>query len=202
MRRHLLCILACCALAAGCSDEREQQGSRAGQTLIETNPLAEVKAEVAKDPKNADAWYHLADLYERGGMYQEETDALLNVISIDPARGAAYLKLGTAYDRLGRYADAIGQYKKAAKYSPRNPVVYNNLAFAYGKTGKTDEQVAALKQAIALRPSYATARYNLGIVYLRLKKKDLALQQYAALKNIDETMANSLKKEIDGGKAQ
>ncbi len=195
------CIFACCALAVACSDE-QPVSPRTGQTLAESNPLSEVKAEVSRDPKNVDAWYHLADLYERSSMYQEETEALLHVISIDPARGPAYEKLGTTYNRLGRYSDAIAQFKKAAKLNPHNPVVYNNMAFAYGKTGKVDEQVAALKQAIALRPSYATARYNLGIVYMRLKKKDLALQQYAALTKIDETTADSLKKEIDGGKGR
>ncbi len=197
MRRILLSgIMLSSAVLFACNEE-QPSSPRTGQTLIETNPLSEVKAEVTKDPKNADAWYHLADLYERSSMYQEETEALLKVISIDPARGSAYEKLGTAYNRLGRYPDAITQFKKAAKLSPRNPVVYNNMAFAYGKTGKTDEQVAALKQALSLRPSYATAHYNLGMVYLHRKDKERALQQYAALKNIDETMAAALKKEID-----
>jgi len=196
--RHVVLssIFLCCSLLIACTEEQPSP-PRAGQTLIGSNPLSEVKAEVAKDPKNADAWYHLADLYERSSMYQEETEALLKVISIDPARGAAYEKLGTAYNRLGRYPEAITQFKKAAKQNPRNPVVYNNMAFSYGKTGKIDEQTAALKQAVSLRPSYATAHYNLGMVYLHKKDKAHALQQYAALKNIDETMAAALKKEID-----
>ncbi len=198
MRHRLVfCILACCALAAACSDE--QPVSRTDRAPLESNPIAEVKAEVANDPKNADAWYHLADLYERSGMYQEEADALLKVVSIDPTRGAAYGQLGTTYNRLGRYADAIAQFRQATKYTPRNPVLYNNMAYSYGKTGKTNEQIAALKQAIAIRPSYATARFNLGLVYLHRNDRTQALQQYSALKNIDETMAASLKKEIDAG---
>jgi tetratricopeptide (TPR) repeat protein len=197
MRYLLSTILVCCAILTACSEE--QPGSRTGQTLIQFDPLSEVKAEIAKDPKNADAWYHLADLYERTSMYPEEVEALLKVISLDPSRGFAYEKLGTAYNRLGRYDDAIAQFRKATKYLPTNPVLYNNMAFAYGKTGKIDEQVSALKQAIAIRPSYATAHYNLGVVYLHKKDKDQALRQYAKLKNIDETMAASLKKEIDAG---
>ncbi len=198
MTRHLLfCFLACCLLAASCSDEKSVTRAP-GQPSVESNPISEVKAEIAKDPKDADAWYHLADLYERNDLYQEESEALLKVISIDPARGAAYVKLGTTYNRLGRYDDAVTQFKKAVKYNPRNALLYNNLAFALGKTGKIDEQVEALKRAIAIRPSYATARYNLGIVYLHRKNRDLALQQYAVLRNIDEEMAATLKKEIDG----
>jgi tetratricopeptide (TPR) repeat protein len=194
MRPLMLCMLFC-ALLGACSEEKP--GRPGGQALIQTDPLAEVKAELAKDPRNADAWLHLADLYERSGMYAEEADSLTKVLSIDPARGFAYLKLGTTYNRLGRYADAITQFQKAKQYLSKNPVLYNNLGFSYGKINKTDEQIASLKQAIVLRPGYATARYNLGMVYLQQKRKEDALKQYDALKNIDAATAVSLKKEID-----
>jgi Tfp pilus assembly protein PilF len=157
MRPLMLCMLLC-ALLGACSEE--EPGRPGGQVLIQTDPLAEVKAELARDPRNADAWLHLADLYERSGMYTEEADALTKVLSIDPKRGFAYLKLGTTYNRLGRYADAVTQFQKAKQYLPKNPVLFNNLAFSFGKINKTDEQIASLKQAIILRPSYATARYN------------------------------------------
>jgi tetratricopeptide (TPR) repeat protein len=194
MRRLMLGMLLC-ALLGACSDE--EPGRPGGQALIQTDPLAEVKAELARDPRNADAWLHLADLYERSGMYAEEADALTKVLSIDPTRGFAYLKLGTTFNRLGRYADAVTQFQKAKQYLSKNPVLYNNLAFSYGKINKTDEQIASLKQAIVLRPGYATARYNLGMAYLKQKRKVDALKQYDALKNIDMATAVSLKKEID-----
>jgi len=194
MRPLLVCIVLCAFLGA-CSEE--EPGRPGGQALIQTDPLAEVKAELAKDPRNAGAWLHLADLYERSGMYTEEADALTKVLSIDPARGFAYQKLGTTYNRLNRYADAVTQFKKAKQYLPKNPVLYNNLAFSYGKINKTDEQIASLKQAIVLRPGYATARYNLGMAYLKQNRKGDALKQYDALKSIDAETAASLKKEID-----
>ena len=194
MRPLMLCMLFCALLGACSEDSTERQ---AGQTLIQTDPLSEVKAELARDPRNADAWFHLADLYERSGMYAEEADALTKVISIDPARGFAYLKLGTTYNRLNRYADAVAQFQKAKRHLPKNPVLYNNLAFSYGKINRTDEQIASLRQAIMLRPGYATARYNLGMAYLKQKRKGDALKQYEALQNIDTEMAASLKREID-----
>jgi tetratricopeptide (TPR) repeat protein len=194
MRPLLVCMLLCAFLGA-CSEE--EPGRPGGQALIQTDPLAEVKAELARDPRNADAWLHLADLYERSGMYAEEADALTKVVSIDPKRGFAYMKLGTTYNRLGRYADAVSRFQKAKQYLSKNPVLYNNLAFSYGKLNKTDEQIASLKQAIVLRPGYATARYNLGMAYLKQKRNEDALKQYDALKNIDMATAVSLKKEID-----
>src|SRR5512144_2900406 len=102
MRSWLLCIL-CCALLGGCSGEEQEK--RTERPLVQTDPLAEVNEELARDSRNADAWYRLADLHEQAGRYAEEADALAKVLSIDPKRGSAYLKLGTAYNRLGRYAD-------------------------------------------------------------------------------------------------
>ena len=194
--RTLLCILFCAvALTTACSEDNTQR--KPGRTRIESNPMMEVKDQTVREPKNADAWFHLADLYEQAGMYPQEAEALLKVIEIDPSRGYSYAKLGTTYNRLDRYDDAIVQFRKAAKLLPKNPVVFNNMAYAYGKTGKVDEQVAALRRAIAIRPSYATARFNLAIVYLHSNNKAGALQQYEALKKIDETAAESLKREID-----
>jgi tetratricopeptide (TPR) repeat protein len=196
--RLLMAGLLACALLGACSEERPDRP--AGQTLIQTDPLAEVKAELARDPRNAEAWLHLADLYERSGNYGEEADALMKVLDIDPTRGFASMKLGTAYNRLGRYTDAVSRFQQAKRHLAKNPVLYNNLAYSYGKLNKTGEQIASLKKAIALRPGYATARYNLGMAYLKQQKREDALKQYDALRNIDAATAASLKKEIDASR--
>lgn len=180
-----------------CSEDRRQQRPP-GQTVIETNPMAEIKAEIEKDPRNADAWFHLADLYERSGMFMEEIDALTKVVSIDPSRGYTYVKLGNAYNRLARYPEAIEQFQKARKYLPGNPVLYNNMAFSYGKLGRTSDQINALQKAVTIRPRYATARHNLGVAYLHEGRKQDAIEQYRELKKFDEGVAASLKAKIDG----
>jgi tetratricopeptide (TPR) repeat protein len=181
-------------LLLSCSKEPEKT---AEPVSTEKSLFEEIKEQTVKNPKDAEAWYSLADLYERSEMYREEVDALRHVIAIKPDKGYAYMKLGTAYNRLGEYQDAIKQFTSAKKFLPKDPVLYNNLAVAYGKTGKTDDEIRALEKAISIRPRYATARYNLGIVFLKEGKRDLALHQYDELKKFDEAIANALKKEID-----
>jgi tetratricopeptide (TPR) repeat protein len=197
-RRSLLSVLlAISVLGVACSKEEPQQQPPAtlGQP---SDPMVEVKAQLAKDPNNTDALYHLGDLYDRSEMFPEAANAFEKLLRIDPKYGYAHVRLGTVYDRLGRFEDAVVQYKEAAKIFPKNPVIFNNLAFAYGKTGKVEQQIAAYKQAIRIRPRYATAHFNLGMVYLH-KKKDLkrAREQYAELAKFDEPTADSLKQEID-----
>ena len=182
-------------LVFSCSNEKEQETP---PVSTEKNLFEELKDQTARNPKDAEAWYHLSDLYERSEMYLEEVNALQKVIAIDPQRGYAYVKLGNSYSRLGQYQEAVKSYTKAIKFFPKNPVLYNNVAIAYGKLGEKDDEILALQKAIALRPRYSTARYNLGIALLKKGKRSEALVQYHELDKFDSGVAAALKKEIDG----
>ncbi len=194
MNRLLTAIMTSLLLLLSCSKEKEEA---IVPQATEKSLFEELKERTLKDPRDAEAWYHLADLYERAEMYREETEALKKVIAITPDRGYAYLKIGTAYNRLGQYQDAVKNLLTAKKYFPKNPLLYNNLAVSYGKLGKIDEEIAALERAISLRPKYATARYNLGVAFLKKGKRTLAQKQYQELLKFDVTVAKALKQEID-----
>lgn len=181
-------------LFVSCADKKEQATP---PVSTEKNLFEELRDQTARNPKDAEAWYHLSDLYQRSEMYREEADALQKIIAIDPQRGYAYVRLGNAYNRLGQSQEAIKSYTTAIKFFPKNPVLYNNLAIAYGKLDKTDDEVLTLKKAISLRPRYATARYNLGIALLKKGKRSEALTQYHELDTFDAGVATALKKEID-----
>jgi len=181
-------------LVFSCADKKEQATP---PVSTEKNLFEELKDQTARNPKDAEAWYHLSDLYQRSEMYREEANALEKVIAIDPQRGYTYVKLGNVYSRLGQYQEALNSYTKAIKFFPKNPVLYNNMAIAYGKLDKTDDEILALKKAITLRPRYATARYNLGIALLKKGNRAEALTQYHELDTFDAGVAASLKKEID-----
>jgi tetratricopeptide (TPR) repeat protein len=193
--RSLFIIVALISIVlASCS--KEQAKSPAPETTKKSD-FEIVREQVTKDPKDADAWYHLAELYERAEAYQEEIDALNHVISLRPDQGYTYFKLGTTYNRIERYQDAVTNYLKAAKYLHNQPMIYNNLAISYGKLGKTDDEIAALKKALAIRPKYTIARFNLGMAYLKQGNRAEAMKQYQAIKNVDVGFAVALKKEID-----
>ena len=189
-----LLIISSCVLLASCSQESEQQTSGVN---LERNIFQEVKEQTVRDPNDADAWYHLADLYENSGMYREEIDTLKKVISLAPDKGYAYVKQGMAYNRIGQYAAAVKSFSLAKKYFPKNPLIYNNLAVSYGMLGKISEEIRELEHAIALRPHYATARYNLAMVLMKQGKRDEAMNQYRELVKFDKNVAEALKKELD-----
>ncbi len=190
--KKLLMIAAASVVLVSCSHERGMAPASAEKTDFET-----LTERITADPKDAEAWYRLADLYNRSGMYTKEVDALKKVIALKPDMGYAYMELGAAYNRLGRYRDAIESLQKAKKYFPRYPVLYNNLAVTCGKLGNTDQEAEMLKKAVSLRPRYGTARYNLGVVSLRRGDRNEAFRQYEELKKFDQAAADALKTEMD-----
>ena len=192
--RRVLTIIILSLLLISCSSEQKETPV---PESTEKNLFEELRDQTTKNPKDAEAWYHLADLYERSEMYREEVDTLGKVLAIDPGKTYAYVKLGSAYNRLGQYEDAIKSFKTAIRYFPQNPVLYNNLAVSYGKINKADDEIAMLKKAISLRPQYATARYNLGIALLKRGDREGALKQYVEINKFDGGVAAALKKEID-----
>jgi tetratricopeptide (TPR) repeat protein len=194
----LLVIVA--ALSFSCKGKETTQETKQGPVV---NPYSsesvylDTRQRVEAHPEDADAWFHLGDLYERNGQYAEAIDAYKKVSKLRPSQGYVYVKIGTSYDRLGKPGEAVESLKKAVHYMPGYAVAYNNLGIAYGKLGRNREEIASLKKALQLRPSYVTARYNLGIAYLRVKDRKAALQQYGLLKNVETGAAEALKKEID-----
>ncbi|MCK9417996.1 MAG: tetratricopeptide repeat protein [Nitrospirae bacterium] len=193
--RLLILVLMTSLLIMACSKEPEKTAEQ--EPVTERTLFEEVKTQTIKNPGDPEAWYHLADLYERSAMYREEADALHKVIAIDPQRGYASVKLGNTYNRLGQYQEAIKSYTRAITFFPKNPVLYNNLAISYGKVGRADDEIMTLQKAITLRPRYATARYNLGIALLKKGKRSEALIQYHEIDKFDAGVATALKKEID-----
>lgn len=181
-------------LLVGACTERKAPPPAAGPVKGDVELLLE-KAQ--KDPKDAESWFHIADLYERALQYPQEVDALQKVIAARPDMGFAHYKLGNTYNRLGKREEAIAAFLEAKKTLPKNPALYNNLGWTFGQVGRTKEQIEALRQAIALRPRYATARLSLGIVLLKQGDRAGAEAQLAALAAFDEGAAADLKKEID-----
>lgn len=198
--KHTFFLLIIIAFLFSCKQKAEEK------SIPEELPPAEpemssliyqVKEQLQKDPDNPDLLYHLADLYERDGLYKEEIETLLKVIKINPNRGYVYFKLGNAYSRLEKYEEAKTALIKCTKLLPNYAMAYNNLGFVYGKLGKIDKQITALEKAIELRPGYAIARFNLGIAYIKNKDISSAQKQQKALSEIDERLSQELKKEIE-----
>lgn len=193
-RRWAPWLLLGCAGAVACSGG---ETAPPGPPPDQRSDVEILRDRLKANPGDVEAWFRLAEQYQRAKLYQDQIDALQHVVAIDPTRGYAHLELGAACNRLERWQEAVDHLTRAAKYLPRQAPVYNNLAFSYGKLGRARDEIAALEKAIALRPRYAVARYNLGLALLRRGDRAGATRQLRALQEFDEGAAASLKKEIE-----
>ena len=186
-------------MLSSCKEKAEQpaKSNAAVNTYSSESVYAEVKEQLKKNPNDADAHYHLADLYDRGGLYKEAIEEYKIVAALKPKMGYVYVRMGTAYNQMSQPAAAVDAFKEALKRMPDNPVIYNNLGVAYGKMGKYNEEIKELKKAIKIRPSYTTAHFNLGMTYLKLNDKKAAMKAHDELATFDEGAAATLLKTIE-----
>lgn len=201
MRSQFLLLLVFAVLATVSCKKEEPRTNPASTQALNTasneSVFDEVKKKVDQNPEDADALYHLADLYDRNEQYAEAIETYKRVVALKPGMGYAYFKMGTAYERVNKPAEAVEAFKKAVSLMPKNAVAYNNLGVAYGKLGKLNDEITALQKAVKLRPNYSSARYNLGVTYLKTGRKQAAMKEYEALKSFDESVAEALLKEIN-----
>ena len=198
-----LAIALACALPvlSSCAKKKEQQPKILGPT--ESNAVLQqfhaLKKHLQQNPKDAQAWYDLADIYDQNNLYDKAAEAYKKAAELEPT-GYTYLKLGMSYDATNKPKEAVAAYEKAVKLMPSYSVAFNNLGVAYGNIGENNKAIAAFKKAIKLNPRYATARYDLGYAYLKKGDKKAAMQQYEALEKIDQGAAADLMGKIKAGK--
>ncbi len=199
-----MAMLLVCALPmlSSCAKKKEQPPKILGPT--ESSAIMQqfqaLKKHLQQNPKDAEAWYDLADIYDQNNLFGPAAQAYKKAAELKPS-GYTFLKLGMCYDASNQPKEAVSAYEKAVKYMPSYAVAYNNLGVAYGKIGENGKAIAAFKKALKLNPRYATARYDLGYAYLKNGDKKAALKQYGALEKVDQGMAYDLLKKIKAGKS-
>ena len=154
--------------------------------------IDEWKHVVRLDPRNAEAWAFLSELYERNGKTEEGIDALKRWLSSAPpvdtrfyqlmmGRGAslspenASLKLGSALLKMGRTREAIEAVSTLIADDPGNDQAIEVLQEALENANPESAAIAveALRQAVAANPE------NLALL-------NLLAQVSAKAGNVDE----------------
>jgi len=133
--------------------------------------------------------------YKKALLYLEtaiKTDIL-------PLKAWAYFKIGFCYEELKSYTEAMEAYTKAIeayiqaiRIDPDDAYVHYRLGLSYFKLGFYKEAIEAYIQAIHIDPDYTMAHYALGLMYLITGDRNLALNEYKILKDLDIDLANKL----------
>lgn len=141
---------------------------------------AQLEKAIAYDPRYADAYNNLGQLYRQRGDLRRAIEQYELATELLPCIALYHYNLGFAYEEDQQYDNAIAAYKAAITRNPAYGKAFNNLGFVYLQTGRLAEAEQYLQQGIAIDPSAAYLYKNLGRVYLAQGRPTEAIAQIQA----------------------
>lgn len=140
--------------------------------------MAEYRAALALDPKNAEALQLLGIAYAWKGDIKSALDNFKQAVEINPNRPDTQMNLGSTYAALDNLDDALYHFRRAVELDERHPLYQYQLASLYEVMGRDDMAHDAFKKAIRLYPSYEEAMLALAVLYEKMNSNNLAEFNY------------------------
>ncbi len=113
--------------------------------------LEQIKAELAKDPKNVEKRVMLGNIYFDARKWDEAIPWYEQAVKLDPNNTDVLVDLGVCYRNAGRIDDALAMFKKALALDPnKKQAMYNEaVVYAFDKkdSGKARETLNKLEKA-------------------------------------------------------
>jgi tetratricopeptide (TPR) repeat protein len=170
------------------------------ELLDEGNPEnleKKLMAELKDNPKSAQSWNDLGNLYQDHlKKYIEAENAYTKAISFDKNYSHAWYNLGNLFQfYLKKYDLAENAYKNAIRIDENDPYSWNNLGNLYQiHLRKYHEAENAYRKTIAIREDFAPAWNNLGHLYqFHLRKYNEAENAYIRAIMFDENYTPAWK---------
>ena len=124
-----------------------------------------------------------------------------NPVFADETIQQELIKQGFDYIDEAHYRNAINAFKRVLEENPENADAYYGLGISYLGLGDTEtltipqlvqDAIYSFKKALNFGAKHPEIYYSLGLCYLALKDKDLAIQQYDILENLNWDLADQL----------
>lgn len=122
----------------------------------------------AKDPKSAENYVGLGDLYQRQGLTREALASYEKARDLAPKNVRILNAVAVLQTNAGYNQEAITTLNQQLALDPDNAVAMNNLAFELAETGKDLDRALTLAQTVARKyPNNPVVMDTLGWVYTK-----------------------------------
>ena len=145
--------------------------------------LAQFRAEVAGNPRNAEANYYLGRFCLAARQPAKALIPLSRAVALDPGQADYHFWLGVAQGASGRPKHERASYEKALALDPKHIQAWTYLGHNRLEAGLLISALAAYQKAIALWPENPQALFNRAVILGRLGRtpeEKLAWQIYMA----------------------
>jgi superkiller protein 3 len=150
------------------------------------NAIMAYKKVTELDPKAAEAFLGLGQIYARMQRSPEAVEALAKALELNPGGKEAYLALGEAYEAGRDFAKAGDAYDKYLAAGPADLfTTYQRLGMARMSAEQFDKAAAALAGAQKLQPRDLTILQNLALAYQKAGLLQEAEDTYKKLAEIN-----------------
>ncbi|MBU0987074.1 MAG: tetratricopeptide repeat protein [Proteobacteria bacterium] len=99
-----------------------QTAEKPGPSVETATRIFELEKQLAQDPKNAETWALLGNLYFDSENFQKAIDAYQKSLALKPDSPDVLTDMGVMYRRSGNPTEAIKNFDKAIAIDPRHEV--------------------------------------------------------------------------------
>ena len=144
--------------------------------LTEAKPLLEQVCRA--DRRDAEAWYLLAAVNQKLGVFEQAADAYCQVITLEPRHAEAHYYLGNARMALGDGEGAIAAFQQAVALRSDYLEAHVNLGALRELRKDFPGAEKNLREALRLDPHSTELYFRLGNVLQSQKKYAAAVESY------------------------
>jgi tetratricopeptide (TPR) repeat protein len=154
------------------------------------------KAQLRRNPRDANAWFYLGRYYDFTHRNQEAAQAFYQAILIKPGWAEAFFNLGKMYRSIGHYRDAARALQRATLLKTDYSRAYFYLGLVYLDLDQSDEAAQALIQAYTHDPGYFETYFDTTSygIHSELGNKDAILTVIRTVYPVNQQLAQILYK--------
>ena len=145
------------------------------------------------DEENADAYFHLAGLYDIQGDSNKALPYVLKAIEIFDQSWGYYFGLSLIYRNLSNFEESINALKKAIDLKPDYFEAYCNMADVYNQLGKYNLAIEFATKAVDINPYDISSICTLAEAYEHLNELDIAKRLFKNILQIDATFEDAIE---------
>ena len=133
-----------------------QATAQANQPPIPPELVAKIAAmeqTILADPKNAQNWTELGNLYFDTGQSRKATGAYERSLAIAPDNADVLTDLGIMYREIGEFDKAVTSFRRASSVNPRHEnAMFNEGVVLYFDLKRKDDAMKAWQRLLAVNP--------------------------------------------------